>query len=128
MGPAVDCKTGLFDPQSEKTSLKIGIPEEDQILCCQLQHVMQQNRLSGPSGWLPCWWRCCLHLCSCRAALPAALCSGHTLTCSLPCQGSWLIHHTSITHHIIPASCPTHRAGECGLQVWSCLETCHGGQ
>lgn len=51
MGPVADCKTGLFNSQSEKTSLKIGNLEEDQIPCCQLWHIMQQNRFSGPSAF-----------------------------------------------------------------------------
>lgn len=123
MGPAADCKTGLFDSQSEKTSLKTGILEGDQIPRCQLRQVVQQNRFSGPSGWVPGWWGRCPHRCSCRAALlqlqSCTACS-HVLGAQPhlqpPVPGQLVntsITHPSITHqshinHTSPITSPQH--------------------
>lgn len=123
MGPAADCKTGLFDSQSEKTSLKTGILEGDRIPRCQLRQVVQQNRFSGPSGWVPGWWGRCLHRCSCRAALlqlqSCTACS-HVLGAQPhlqpPVPGQLVntsITHPSITHqshinHTSPITSPQH--------------------
>lgn len=145
MGPVADCKTGLFNSQSKKTSLKIGILEEDQIPCCQLWHIIQQNRFSGPLAF--------------AAALSEPLHASHVqaeatqyraaaeerafqLEATLrgtPSPAASLLHNSVCQVQLVnrsqirPTSCFQHmgswRRGSCRaalqmceMQVWSCLE------
>lgn len=148
VGPTADCKTGLFNSQSEKTSLKKGILEEDQIPCCQLWHIMQQNRFSSPSAFAALLSET-LHASHaqaeatqhCAAAEEHAFLSAwgyaqrHTLTCSR----TPLVHNSVCQVQLVnrsqirPTSCSQHMGSQrrgscratlqmCEMQVWSCLE------